>query len=255
LQFWLYNMAVVYSDPVKGVMAALEKMNLDKNTDETLSKNVDLWVTFGKMNSHLYRKWLMDLMVADKLDGVEMFMVYFFFGIIKSQPRVLKAMPNLPNELKAMAWFPKVQNFVSVRIVQYVTQAKDRSKFPAVNIPTTNPGLDILVYVLSTNQSDVNLEDLSRRPTFTQLNLNSELQNKAKVGYQYYWDSVITGTKNKESTEKPEYKEEYYNTSANDKYNLIKMKKDGSFIEFPPASVSAGYTEEEIKSYMKVFRD
>lgn len=244
-----------FANAVSGVAVAISKMSLEKTTDDKLKEHQSVWATFGKMNSHLYRDWLMKLMVMDKLSGTEMFMVYFFFGVIKSQPRVLKALPNLPPDIKALSWFAKVQTFIMSRVVQYVTQAKDQSKFPAVNIPTTNPGMDILVYLLSTNQSAVNLVDLTRRPTFTQLNLNAELQNKAKVGYQYYWDNVITGTKNKETSEEPKYRDEYYNTSAADKYNLLKIKKDGVFIVYPPASESAGYTEKEVMEYLKSFRE
>lgn len=244
-----------FADAVGGVAAAIAKMQLDKDTDDILKKHMDSWATFGKMNSHLYRKWLMNLMIQDKLDGTSMFMVYFMFGVIKSQPRILKNLPSLPPDIKAMPWFSKVQNFIMSRVVQYVTQAKDQTKFPAVNIPTTNPGMDILAYLLSTNPSDVGLDGLTKRPTFTQLNLNVEMQNKAKAGYQFYWDSVVMGSKNKESSEEPKFREEYYQTSAADKYNLLKIKKDWSFYEFPPASVSTGYTEKEITDYLKSYRE
>jgi len=244
-----------FANSVSGVAAAISKMSLEKTTEDKLKEHISVWSTFGKMNSHLYRKWLMDLMTMDKLSGTEMFMVYFFFGVIKSQPRVLKALPNLPPDIRALPWFTKVQSFVMSRVVQYVTQAKDQSKFPAVNIPTTNPGMDILVYVLSTNQSAVSLDELTKRPTFTQLHLDTNLQNKAKVGYQFYWDNVITGTKNKETSEEPKYRDEYYNTSAADKYHLIKIKKDGSFSVCPPASESVGYIEKEITDYLKNFKE
>lgn len=191
-----------------------------------LRSKEDLWASFGKMNSHQYRKDLMRRFMAAELTGQEQFMVYFLFSIIKNKDRVLKALDNMEAEDRNQAWFRNVRAFVDSNVTQYVSDVTRSKKFPAVNIPVTNPGMDILCWMIHSPVEDHTVTNASYRTTFTQLNLDEQMQTLAQIGYKAFWDSTVMRTKNPDAKsdanfEKPEYKEEYYLTSAADKYPLI----------------------------------
>jgi len=230
------------------VKEALLRLSLDEDTKNYVLDKRDVWSTFGKMNSHLYRAILMKRMMEARLDGTAQFMVFFLFGVIKNQSRVSKALDALDPADKAMSWFAPVKTFVDTHVTQYVTDVVKSKKFPAVNIPTCNPGLDILAYCLITHPNERSFEDVSVRPTFSQLNLDADLQAEAKEGYRYYWESIVKGSRNpdKASVEAPAFREEYYVNSENDKYQLVNMQLE----EVPPQNVAVGYSYREVYNYM-----
>ncbi|RKF63327.1 hypothetical protein GcC1_139020 [Golovinomyces cichoracearum] len=61
----------------------------------------------------------------------------------------VEVLDNLEN--KSMDWFVKVRAFIDSQMCQYVSHAASSKKFPAVNIPSTNPGLDILYLVMASD--------------------------------------------------------------------------------------------------------
>jgi hypothetical protein len=208
-----------------------------------------MWDTFGKMTSNIYRKRLMEKMDEANLSSEAKLMIFFFFSVIKNQPRVINALKSMSEADKNQSWYNEVYSFSNNQITQYVTQANTSGKFPAVNIPTCNPGLDILFYSLMTNDENKNLDLIKNRTTFSQLKLNSEMQALAKTGYDYYWNVVVKGTKNNDNkgpnSEAPMARDEYYNTGAADMYLLI--GEDLVEISAP----EGGYTRANIESYMK----
>jgi len=230
------------------VGAMMSAMKVSDKIKTFIVSNQDLWDGFGKMDSHKYRAKLMKLMSSSKLTEDSKVMVFFLFSVVKKKSRVLDAMDGLDENTKAEAWFTPTRTFIATTIVDYNTQAKSASKFPGTHIPTTNPGLDILFYVMMTPEENRSLEELSRRPTFAQLHLDPKMQEVAKSGYKYYWESVVTSTKNTTVVEKPSYKEEYYNTSAGDKYYLIGADSK----EIKPMDLNSGYSEKEIKDFLKM---
>jgi len=155
------------------VTQALATLRMDQELrDYLLSKRAE-WEVFGKMNSHLYRNILMKQMQEANLNGEQRFMVFFLFSVIKNRDRVLKAMEAMDPVDKAKTWFAPVMNFINTRVTQYVSDVVRSRKFPAVNIPNCNPGLDILVYCLITHPNKRSIFDVSERTTFSQLFLNA----------------------------------------------------------------------------------
>jgi len=217
------------------------------------------WESFGKMNSHLYRQQLFSKMEDRKLDGESMMLVYAMASIIKSQPRIVQAMADLPENERFTSqgvWFA-VRNFFETDCVQYVTAAKKTKKFPVVNIPGTMPGLDILWFCLCTKDEDRTLENLKKRPTFTQIKLQADMQTIAKEGYEFYWTKIVKGSRNPDNKggamEAPGMKQEYYETSAADEYMLIDLTRDHTMVELRAAATDGKYSKIEVESYLRKF--
>lgn len=237
-----------YSSEVGGVQSTLAKMSLPASIKSYITSNKSMWENFGKMTSHIYRKKLMDKMDQANMSKEARLMVFFFFSVIKNQPRVIQTLKDMPEADKNQTWYTEVYSFINNQICQYVTQARTSGKFPAVNIPTCNPGLDILFFTLMVKDSEKNIDILKNRTTFSQLRLNSEMQTTAKSGYDYYWNTIVQGTKNQDNkgpnAEEPKSREEYYNTGAKDSYLLL----DDTLKEIQ--APDGGYTRANIESYL-----
>lgn len=238
-----------------GIEAALSEVSLTPSLIKYLKDRRAEWKTFGKMNSHLYRGWLFKEFEDNQLTSESRMLVYALASVIKSQPRIVQAMKDTPENEQFGSdgvWFA-VRNFFEVKCTQYVSSSKKQKKFPVVNIPTTFPGLDILMWCLTTEDEERTFEALMKRPTFTQINLNPEAQTRAKEGYEYYWTKIVKGTKNEDKVEKPEMREEYYNTSAADKYKLYTIDSSGKMDEFPSTNSDGSYSVDAVKNYLKTF--
>jgi hypothetical protein len=135
-------------------------------------------------------------------------------------------------------------------IVQYTSQESNK-KFAAVHLPTTMPGLDIMLTALVTDDKVEEVENkIFTKQTFAQININSELQTINKAAQQMFWDNIIKSSKNEARKSKMvdedlKFHESYYNTSAADKYNLVDIKMK----EIKPSDEKNGYTKEEIVSW------
>jgi len=233
------------------VKDALGALSLGQDLVNYLLSNRANWENFGKMNSHIYRSILMKHMQDAGLNGEQKFMVFFLFSVIKNRDRILKALDMMDDADKSRPWFGPVRTFISARVTQYVSDVTRSRKFPGVNIPNCNPGLDVLVYCLITHPNKRSIVELSHRPTFCQLYLDEEMQDVARAGYAHYWDYIVQGSKNPDAVSqnlpKPQFREEYYNNSAGDKYQLV----DLDLKEIPPNDPIKGYTLEEIAQYLK----
>jgi hypothetical protein len=231
------------------VSEALGRLTLDEEQIEYIISKREMWATFGKMNSHLYRAILMKRMKDAELPSECQFMIFFLFSVIKNRDRVLRAMDAMEPEDQAKSWFNPVKNFITTHVTQYVSDVVKSKKFPAVNIPNCNPGLDILVYCMITHPNERSLIEVTKRPTFSQLLLSFDVQAEAKEGYREYWDNIVTGSKNpdKATLEKPEFREEYYQNVLNDDYLLVGLDLQ----EIKPKDVKVGYTFAEIAEYFK----
>jgi len=232
----------------EGVMEALKLLELNEGLLKFIKDKRGEWETFGRMNSHLYRKQLMERMLKKQLNKTAVAMVFFLASVIKSGPRIIKALDAMTDEEKKLDWWYPVKDFYTTETTQYVSQASKSQKFPVVNIPTCNPPLDILFFCLMTRKEDRTMDTLSKRPTFAQMDLMEEAQTKAKQGYEFYWTKVIQGTRNTDKPEAPGMKEDYYKNSAGDKYHFLSKNME---ILMPAAHT--GYTLEEVEDYMKSF--
>jgi len=233
------------------VREALATLRMDGELRDYLISKREEWAVFGKMNSHLYRAMLMKQFREANLNGEQCFMVHFLFSVIKNKDRVLKAVEAMSAEDKARSWFAPVMQFINTRITQYVSDVQKSKKFPAVNIPNCNPGIDILVYALITHPNDRSIRNAAERTTFSQLFLDAELQAIAKEGYAHYWDNVVKSSKNPDSVPQklpePAFREDYYANSVNDDYRLV----DVNLHEVEPSDRTRGYSVEDVVEYFR----
>lgn len=234
------------------VTNALSSVAMDNNMRTLIESNRQVWEYFGKMNSHLYRNQLFTSMLDSNLSAEAKFMVFVFFAAIKNKDRVLKHMDLMDEDMKSAAWFAPVRAFIATKVVQYVTQAEKSKKFPAVNIPSSMPGFDILAWCLITTKENRTLENLFMRTTASQLTLNPVMQSRAKEGYAKYWNEIVKGSRNPDSPEAPKMREEYYANSESDKYMLITFRNE-KFVEVKPNDTTSGYGENELKTYLSSF--
>lgn len=211
------------NDSVFPLRLALTRVSFTQRLLDELAE-VD-WTSFGKMNSHIYRKLLMERFAKANLTSEEVFMVYFLFSAVKNQERVLEGMDTMSDNMKALGWFSKVRAFVDSNLTQYVSAKKKTKKFPAVNIPVTFPGLDLLCWAIWVPVDNWSLTEMYRRTTTSQLDLDDMAQSRAKEGYAYFWNEIVIGTKNPDAKDlnlpAPAMREDFYKNSANDKYPLI----------------------------------
>jgi hypothetical protein len=238
-----------------GVANSLSEVSITPELVEYLKKRREDWKTFGKMDSHLYRGWLFREMESSQLSGEAKMLVYAMACIIKSQPRIVQAMKDTPETEQyggQGVWFA-VRNFFDTKCTQYVTKSRKEKKFPVVNIPNTLPGLDILMWCLTSTDEDRTMENLARRPTFTQVHLTEEAQTLAKQGYEYYWTRIIKGTKNDDKVEKPGMNEDFYNTASKDMYRLYMLDRNGRVQEYPSTNTDRSYSSEMVRNYLRSF--
>lgn len=239
----------------EGVKFTLAELTVSAPLVSYLVNKREMWATFGKMNSHLYRKRLMDKMKVKKLSPESMLLVWAMASIIKSQPRIIQAMDDTPEPERFTSqgvWFA-VRDFFQTECTQYVSAANKTKKFPVVNIPTTMPGLDILLFCLTTENSERTMESLKIRPTFSQIFLQADVQTIAKEGYTIFWTSIVKGTRNEDKVDKPAMREEFYKNSESDKYTLLALDPKSKIIDYPPSNIQRGYSLAEIESYLRIF--
>jgi len=236
------------TDLAYSVEAALAAMELTTNFKKFVVDNRTLWSTFGRMDSHLYRAKLMKLMDKDGLTKEQRLVVHFLFSVVKKKSRVLEGLNGMSDTVKGMGFYDPVKSFIAGRITDYNTASKSPDKFPGTHIPITNPGLDMLMWKLQTPKAERTLDAFFARTTSIQLHLSTEAQEKSKSGYKYYWDNVVKGTRNTATTEEAKYREDYYNTSAGDKYPLV----GDDLKPLAPSNAKTGYSLKEIEDYLKL---
>lgn len=239
----------------QGVKDTLSELTVSVPLINYLTSKREMWTTFGKMNSHLYRKRLMDKMKAKRLTSESMMMVWAMASVIKSQPRIIQAMDDTPEDSRFArpdVWFA-VRDFFNTECTQYVSSANKTKKFPVVNIPTTMPGLDILMFCLTSENSARTMDTLKIRPTFSQIFLQADVQTTAKEGYTTFWNSIVRGSRNEDKREAPEMRDDYYRNSEADKYMLLALDPKGKIIEYTPTLPMQGYSRSEVESYLRTF--
>lgn len=245
-----------YSDATgAGVLNAMGSVMINTAMVEYFKGKQEEWQFFGKMNSHLYRHQLFAKMEDKKLDAESMMLVYAMSSIIKSQPRIVQAMTDMP-EVDRFAstgvWYA-VRAFFETECVQYVSAAKKTKKFPVVNIPNSMPGLDILWFCLCTKKEERTMDKLMIRPTFAQMALKEDVQTIAREGYEFYWTKIVKGSRNPDKVDAPGMRQDFYETTAADQYAFITLTKENTMTFLVAASKDGKYTKAEVESYLRSF--
>jgi hypothetical protein len=231
------------------VAEALERIEMSEEIIKAFSNRDDIWDSFGKTDSHMLRAKLFKMFRAANLDKSRILMVFILFSAMKNKNRVLQHVDNLPSEMKGASGMDDVKKFIENSLVQYVTQ-ETSSKFAVVHLPTTMPGLDIMVNAMIYSESDANFDMLLSKQTFSQIHLNDELQSYNKEKQKNFWNNTMGFSRNESNDlkgKKAEFKEEFYNTAAKDKYLLV----DFNLKEVKPRDLQAGYAKEEVIEWYK----
>lgn len=227
------------------VSDALEGLKISNDVMKVITSQRDIWMTFGKKNSHLLRAQLFKMFEDAKLTAEGRFMIFYFFAMIKNKNRVLDAMDNLTQQIKSEKWFKEVQTFIKTKLVQYVSEEKN-GKFAVVHLPTTMPGLDILSFALASDGSLKVVDEIIKRQCFAQLDLDDDLQAENKAGQIAFWDNIVRKSNNSnQSAFKQGFQEEFYNTSAGDKYCLLDQKL--AEVTVPPG----GYSKSDVEKWFE----
>jgi hypothetical protein len=241
-------------DTIFSVSSVLAKFEASDDSITNLTENIDIWSMFGKKDSHLLRAKLFKMFTDQKVSSDTIFVIYFLFSVIKNRKRVLDSFDDLPDNIKAMASISKAKEFITNHIVQY-TQQETNKKFAAVHLPTTMPGMDIMMTALLTEENEIDNKIISKQ-TFTQIHINSELQTMNKNAQTIFWNEVVKSSKNdarrtKQVDEELKFHESYYNTSAADKYLLV----DLDFKEIQPSTAATGYSKADLIKWFKMVKD
>jgi hypothetical protein len=236
------------------VSSALKELKVDDGSINDFTKDPNIWLNFGKRDSHTLRAKLFKLFRENKLSEEAKTIVFFFFSVIKNKDRVLSAVETLPDEIKANSSVTEAVGFIRSKLVQYTTQ-ENNNNFAVVHLPTTMPGLDIMLnsLLLDPSNPDYALDDvLIKKATFAQLWVGSDLQATNKSHQKHFWDNVVVTSRNSARTgqntmEKLQFHEAYYETSSKDTYKLITLDKK----EVDPKDMKIGYTRQEFLDWFK----
>lgn len=237
------------------IAECLKEITVSADMTKILTEDASMWNMFGKKDSHLLRAKLFKLMAEKKLNTEAKFVVFFFFSVIKNRNRVMASFDELPDNIKSLPSVSQAKEFISTVIVQYTSQESSK-KFAAVHLPTTMPGLDLMLTALLTNDHKDEIEkNIIAKQTFAQINVDATLQSTNKSHQQVFWNSVVQSSKNearinKTVTEELKFNESYYNTSASDKYLLV----DLDMKEIAPQNATTGYTLEEIHKWVTLVK-
>jgi hypothetical protein len=238
------------SNNIYSISEHLKQVSVTPESLSLIEDGADIWDMFGKKNSHLLRAKLFKLFADKKVPGDSILMIFFFFAVIKNKTRVLNSFDELPDTMKANSSTIKAKEFIQDSLVQYTTQ-ETAKKFAVVHLPTTSPGLDIMLTALICQETEIEAKIYSKQ-TFAQLNLNDELQAINKTQQTMFWNNTVKSSKNearknKGVTEDLKFHEDYYNTSAADKYLLV----DLNLKEVNPSAPEVGYTKADILAWYK----
>jgi len=221
-----------------------------------LKENKATFLTFGKKNSHILRKKLMDLFSESNLSKEAQFMVYFFCAMIKRKDRIMDGLEKLPDTLKEESWFDEVHDFFEEKCVTFPDDETSEN-FATIHLPSTNPPLSIACRVMMVSKKDRTLDMLLDMQEFGQIHINTELQMMHKEKMKKFWTETVTKTTHKTNqmsfnriarTEKA-FQEDIYQNQANDKYPLMNMH----WKTVMPTNEETGYTKEEIVGWLESF--
>lgn len=220
-----------------------------------IDANKEAWVSFGKKNSHILRTILFKLFASSSLSKESIFWIFFFHSLIKDKDRIINAIDIQDESVKGNEAVKEAVKFMKTKMVKYV---KDESmgKFASVHLPTTNPGLDILCFLMSMgvvseqkakSMAMDTVKEIMARNTMTQIALNQEAQTLNKEKVKHFWDNVVIfkdAEERKKNKVPVHFVEEFYETAARDNYSLL--TRDFKELSIP----SGGYSLEFIKTYV-----
>ena len=239
--------------PFFSVNSALNTLRLRPELKTAIANKSDIWDTFGKKNSHLLRAKLYKLFDAENLSMDGRMMIHILFSAIKNLNRVKEHLDSLPEEITSLKEMAEARNFMDRRLVQYVTQ-ENNQKFAVVHLPTTMPGLDLLLMAIMNDYDESFLMDeMVGKMTFTQMDIDEDLQSSNRAAQVEFWNETVTTSKNPNQDiyrQNKGFNQKYYDTASSDKYQFI----NEDFSVFRPANQRVGMTEEDLKKWYRAVK-
>jgi ribosomal protein S15P/S13E len=234
--------------PMFTVDTALTKLNLSAEAAKAIQDKTDIWETFGKKNSNLLRAKLFKLFDAENMSKEARMMIFVLFAAIKNLKRVKEHLENLPDDITSLKEMAEARSFMDRRLVQYVTQ-ENPTKFAVVHLPTTMPGLDLLLTAMMNDyDDDFPTEELIPKMTFTQMDINEDLQLANKNAQMEFWNETVTTSNNPNQDiyrQNKGFNLKFYNTAASDKYDFL--NPDMTVFKTP----KTGMTEELLEEWYR----
>lgn len=174
---------------------------------------------FGRMSSHEYRKLFFT--VTEDLAPADRIWIIILFTVIKSRPRVLKAM----TKFREQTWYESTREFILKKMVQYTAELpSDGSKFAAVHVPHIMPSFTAICWVKTTKESLATAENMLMTLWACQLKLPEVLKLKQRTWEENFWNKTVKRTRNtvvnKEEVEK-KFHVDFWETKASDNYPLF----------------------------------
>lgn len=236
--------------PHFSVSEALQKLNFSPEMLKVIQNRNDVWENFGKSNSHLLRAKLFKLFDSENMSQQARMAIFMLFSAIKNLKRVKEHLDNLPDEIKALKEIAEARVFMDKRLVQYTTQ-ENMQKFAVVHLPTTMPGLDILLHAMMFEYDMSTLkEDIIGKMTFTQMNIDDDLQAENKYFQEQFWNNQVTTSNNPNQDayrQNKGFNLKFYETSAADKYDFLNT----DLTVFKPTSERDGMTQQDLERWYK----
>jgi len=211
--------------------------------------NVDDFLGFGLMNSHMYREKLFRIIGAPKfgLTKKEIKMIFVLAIAVRSKKRV---MDNI-DKFSSRNWHKNVKKFYHEAVCQTPKMSTSENIFPMVNITNCNPSMCVMLFLqmYKFNSPQEAIEGLFNTLFFVQIHLSQEFIDKCKVKEEFFWSTTVTkSTVNAGANYEAGFHEDYFLTKAKDTYPLILT--DGT--KHAMADSGLGYNAAEVIAYTNV---
>jgi len=233
----------IRSDDESDAYSIIEMFSDMELTGDGMSEIMDMDMSgFGLMSSKEYKKRMDDLtkgmLAQDKV------IIMVLCVVVKNKHRILGSL----DKFKDKSWFASVKAFFEKKTVHYTSEAVANKLMPVVNIPTSNPPLACIAWMLVNKRWSV--KAFMSNLWAGQLSLSTSLQEEHKKWEFCFWE--ITVKKSKSSAYEKGFNEDYYETKEFDRYPLMNIVDQLWFKKEKSKNTGTGYSKEDILEYLKV---
>lgn len=160
----------------------LALMKVDLDVLKQLSAQTQEMKHPSRSQSEIDRAELMRIFRDDRMNAEEILAVFVLFSATENLDKVIDALTDMEDDDPKPEWLHKTKQFVLGRLVKSTVEHVADGDFLAASIPSTNPGLDLMCWVLSTPVAQISWRAFFQRPTAIQINLCPTLQLEAEGG-------------------------------------------------------------------------
>jgi hypothetical protein len=195
---------------------------------------------FGMMTSKEYKKRLDDLTTG--MLSTEKMMIMVLCVAVKNKNRIMNSL----DKFKAKAWYNPVKAFFDKKTVQYTSEVTGPNIMPVVNIPTCNPPLAVIAWLLIHDKWSVRA--FMSNLWSGQLGLSVELQKEHRKWEEYFWE--VSVRKSRSAAYERGFHDDYYETKETDRYPLMDLETKLWFNKDKCKTAGSGYNKTDIQAYL-----